>query len=203
MLYDIGIALAGAGLFLVLLVAGCFYGVKRFAAPFLYEAADDLAAERTGLVLGTSRLLRGSAAVNRYYRYRMDAAERLYKAGKLPVIIVSGSGRQAADMQRSLVERGVPEPVILPDRAGSRTWKSLRNCSALSGERGITVISQRFHNERAVFIGRMLEMDVIAFAASPVTGMPAVKMFVRELLARVKCVGEVLWWRAFRRSREK
>lgn len=187
---------------IILLIAGiagiigvillCYLWISRSAKPYLFKDIHKIPFNRTVLVLGTAKFA-PAGGINLYYKYRMKAAAELYHAGKGSHFIVSGAGRlneedEAADMEDSLIRRGIPGEKITRDEWGLRTLDSLVRCSRVFGENKITVVSQRFHVERAVFTGRKLGMNVAGFIAAPVRGKIAVKMILREGLARIKCI---------------
>jgi SanA protein len=59
-------------------------------------------------------------------------------------------------MINGLKERGIPAEKIYPDFAGFRTFDSVFRAKYVFGQDSLTVISQKFHNERAVYIGQKL-----------------------------------------------
>ena len=60
------------------------------------------------------------------------------------------------------------------------------------GQDSFIVISQHWHNERAIFIARHHDMDVVGYDAKDAIVRKAyLKIFVREVLAKVKAVYDV------------
>lgn len=156
----------------------------------LYTSIEKIPHNKIGLLLGTSKTL-NNGQINLYYQYRIDAAVALYKAGKIDFILVSGdNGREGYDetsaMQADLIAMGVPKEKIFMDYAGFRTLDSILRCKEVFGEQSITVISQPFHNQRAVFIARHKGLTAIAFNARDVAINNGFKTQVREKFARVK-----------------
>ncbi|MGH2644062.1 MAG: SanA/YdcF family protein, partial [Chitinophagaceae bacterium] len=174
-------------------IAACYYIIKWTASSNLYAEIDKLPFVETALILGTAKLTQ-KGGTNHFFEYRMDAAELIFKNHKAVSFIVSGAGKQhlmtteAEDMKMSLTNRGIPEGIIITDDTGYRTWDSLWQCLHTFNCNQVTVVSQRFHIERAIFIGRNQGMQVVGFCAKDVTGKIAYKMFLRECLARVKCI---------------
>lgn len=109
------------------------------------------------LVLGTAPI-GPEGGPNRYFIYRLDAAAALWKAGKVKYLIVSGSRDGTYDeptaMRAGLVERGVPNNVIYSDFDGWRTWDSVRRSRDIYGQTRLTIVSQRFHLVRALYMAR-------------------------------------------------
>lgn len=124
------------------------------------------------------------------------SAARLYQGGGVRRLLLSGADKrpavvtEAEAMAMALRAHGVPEEALLRDERGYRTWDSLWICLHLFGCHDPVVVSQRFHVERALFIGRHMGMDVVGFASPDVGGPVAVRMFARECLARVKCLAD-------------
>ena len=183
--------LCGAVLVLVaaVLLFGADHQVKK-AASFVYTRIEEVPAREYGLLLGTSRVVRGGF-LNEYFYRRIRAAVRLYKAGRVRKIIVSGDNRRKGynepqDMKEALMAEGVPEGAILMDFAGFRTLDSVLRARNVFGVTTFTVISQKFHCERAVYLARAKDLDAVGFAAEEVPARFRFKNAFREPLARVK-----------------
>ena len=158
----------------------------------LYDNIDRIPENDVGLVLGTSRYL-GKGYINPYFQNRIDAAAALYHTGKVKHLIVSGDNRQMnynepIEMKKALMERGVPEKAITLDYAGFRTLDSVVRCKEIFSQSKVTVISQAFHNERALFICRYYNMEAIGFNAKNVPEDMHFKVKIREVFARTKAV---------------
>ena len=156
----------------------------------VYDEVASIPYNKVGLVLGTSQYLAGGRK-NLYFYYRMEAAVKLYQAGKISYLIVSGDNRHQSynepeAMKNELVKRGIPEKVIFLDYAGLRTLDSVVRCKEIFGQDKFTIISQKFHNERAIFIAKKYEIDAIGFNAKDVSTPAGLKTKIREYFARVK-----------------
>ena len=91
-----------------------------------------------------------------------------------------------------LIEKGVPANRIYCDYAGFRTLDSVLRARKVFGQPDFIVVSQHFHNERAVYIARRYGMDdVVAYDAADAETGWMVKMYARELLSRVMAVLDV------------
>lgn len=157
---------------------------------YVTENISKLPSEKVGLVLGTSKTLK-SGGKNPYFYYRMDAAEELYKSGKITYIIVSGDNstkdyNEPEDMQTVLVERGIPKSKIFLDFAGLRTLDSVVRAKEIFGQKSYIIISQRFHNERAVFLAQKKGITAYGYNAKDVDKKAGLTTNLREYLARVK-----------------
>ena len=128
---------------------------------------------------------------NLYFKYRIQAAAELWHAGKVEFLIVSGDNREKyynepVDMRNALIEQGVPKDKIVYDFAGLRTLDSVVRAKKIFGLTEITLVSQKFQNERAAYIAKANGMNVVGYNARDVEGYAARKTEDREVLARVK-----------------
>lgn len=174
----------------------CNRAVLQAAEGRMYDAVEAVPANRVGLLLGTSRYGR-TGRKNLFYSRRIHAATDLYRAGKIERILISGdNSRKDYDeptwMKEDLVAAGVPAEAIYLDYAGFRTYDSMVRAHEIFSLQQFTVISQQFHNERALYIAQQIGLDVVAFNAGEVASQYwSTKMTVREWLARVKAVLDV------------
>ncbi|WP_372847253.1 vancomycin high temperature exclusion protein [Pontiella sp.] len=158
----------------------------------VFAAAGEMPARHVGLVLGCSPRLQNGRS-NLYFRYRMQAAHELFAAGKVGYLIVSGDNHirsydEAGAMKDALVELGVPADRIVCDYAGFSTLDSVVRARDVFGQREITIVSQRFHAQRAVFIARRKGIDAIGYGARDLTPRCGLRTLLREQLARVKTI---------------
>lgn len=177
---------------LAALVAGCGWLVVRAGAGRLYTDVAATPAREVGLLLGTSEK-RKNGKSNPFFTHRISAAAALYKAGKVRRLLVSGDNRrkdydEPATMRAALLAKGVPDAAITVDCAGFRTLDSVIRAKDVFGLSGFTVISQRFHDQRALFIARHEGLDAIGFCAADVGMRRGFKTQIREAFARVKAV---------------
>ncbi len=173
------------------------YVVSYTVKTKVFESIDSIPHNNVGLVLGTNKYLT-SGYTNAYYSYRIDAAVKLFEANKINFILVSGdNGNTRYDepttMKDDLIERGIPVSKIFLDYAGFRTFDSVIRANKVFGQQKITVISQKFHVERALFIANQNNIDAIGFVASKVSANYGFKTMVREKFARVKLMLDILF----------
>ena len=181
---------------LALIIGISDYMVKKSAKDGLFVSTTEIPFNKVGLLLGTGKFLK-SGRVNLYYSYRIDAAVRLFESGKITDILVSGdNSREEYDepstFKEDLIDRGVPANKIHLDYAGFRTLDSVVRSKAIFGQESITIISQPFHNERAVFIANAKGINAVGFNAKDVSGRYGLKVQLRERLARVKVLLDML-----------
>lgn len=175
---------------MIALVWSCDYVIRRSAEGRVYTHVDDIPHRHVGLLLGTSKYL-GSGVNNRYYQYRIDAALKLWQSGKVNVFVISGDNsrkdyNEPETMRNDLIAAGVDSTRIALDYAGFRTLDSVVRVKEIFSQDSITVISQRFHNERAIYLARKHGIDAIGFNARDVEVSSGFKTQLREKFARVK-----------------
>lgn len=166
------------------------YAVRHTAKAFIYQNIDSIPQNKAGLLLGTSKLLR-SGLPNQYFQNRIQATVDLYKAGKIEVVVISGDNsrkgyNEPEDMKSELMLRGIPEDKIYLDYAGFRTLDSVVRMEKIFGQKSFTIISQKFHNQRAIYIAHAKGLQVVGYNAEDVNAYSGFKTQLREKFARVK-----------------
>lgn len=166
------------------------YAVRHTAKAFIYQNIDSIPQNKAGLLLGTSKLLR-SGLPNQYFQNRIQATVDLYKAGKIEVVVISGDNsrkgyNEPEDMKSELMLRGIPEDKIYLDYAGFRTLDSVVRMEKIFGQKSFTIISQKFHNQRAIYIAYAKGLQAVGYNAEDVNAYSGFKTQLREKFARVK-----------------
>lgn len=156
-----------------------------------FTEQENIPFNQVGLVLGTSRYM-VNGQENLFFKSRIEAAANLYCSGKIKHILVSGdngstSYNEPRAMYKALREEGVAAEDISMDYAGFRTLDSVVRSKVVFQQDSITIISQGFHNYRALFIAEHYGIEAVAFNADP-EQVPSQKPYLREYLARVKGV---------------
>ncbi|MGB1580879.1 MAG: SanA/YdcF family protein [Nevskiales bacterium] len=190
----LGLPLALVGL----VAAACVlanHWVVTSARPYIYSAIDDLPLNHVGLVLGTSSYTR-SGSNNLLFDYRMSAAADLYRSGKVQHLLLSGANptqsyNEPRMMYQALIDKGVPHDAMTLDFAGFRTLDSVVRAGEVFRLGSFTILSQRFHDYRAVFIARQKGLDAIAYAVPEQTEKQIPRTWWREFFARVRAVLDV------------
>lgn len=166
------------------------YAVRHTAKAFIYQNINSIPQNKAGLLLGTSKLLR-SGLPNQYFQNRIQATVDLYKAGKIEVVVISGDNsregyNEPEDMKSELMQRGIPEDKIYLDYAGFRTLDSVVRMEKIFGQKSFTIISQKFHNQRAIYIAHAKGLQAVGYNAEDVNAYSGFKTQLREKFARVK-----------------
>ena len=179
----------------------CNQIVTKNAEGKVFSDIDSIKYNKVGLLLGTTPQARIDRITNYFFIYRIDAAEQLYKAGKIEKILISGDEdsldgiNEPECMRDSLVARGVPASAIILDGKGYRTICSVINANKVYGLKSFTIISQKFHNERAIYQAEHLGLDVEniqAYNAKMPMSRRAFLTTIREYFARVKMFWDIM-----------
>lgn len=188
-------------LFILLSIIIYFY-ISNYSKEFIYDDINLISKNKAGLVLGTSPVTK-TGSLNIFFMNRMTATKDLLDNKKIDYAIVSGDNRTVAYnepkyMRNYLLKLNVDENAIVQDYAGRRTLDSVLRSTEVFNQTDITIISQKFHNERAIFIARKNGINAIAYNAKyPFRKFTDniyinTKNFLREILARDLAVIDVL-----------
>lgn len=188
--------LIGVGL-LIAVVAACNVWVLGSCCGRLYDNVETVPHKRVAVLLGTNPKTK-TGKMNYFYKHRIDAAVKLFQHGKIDCILISGDNSKSTysepdAMKNDLEAAGIPDSVIYLDYAGFSTYDSMVRAKKVFGLSEFVVISQDFHNRRAVYIARQYDIDAIGYnVRNTLSRKWCIKMEFREILARVKAVGEVI-----------
>lgn len=190
MIKKIGIAILIGILSTYVILLSCNKVIKKAAENRTYWSAENIPKNRVGLVLGTSNRLVGGGP-NPYYTNRIKATLELYKAGKIDYVLVSGDNstqyyNEPTVFKKDLVKGGIPSEKIFLDYAGFRTLDSMVRAKFIFGLDSVTIISQKFHNERAIYIAEQKGLFAIGYNAEDLSIKHGLKVQIREYFARVK-----------------
>ncbi len=173
------------------------YLVENSTKNKVFNDVNKIPKNKVGLVLGTTKLLKGGW-INVYFTYRINAVVELYNAKKIDFILVSGDNGsenydEPTDFKNSLIEKGIPENKIFLDYAGFRTLDSVVRAKEVFGLTKITIISQKFHNQRAIYLAEKNGIEAVGYNATDIRGRYGLKVKLREYLARVKVFVDILF----------
>lgn len=191
---------AGISLFVCIgIILACNGVVINNAQGQTYDNVSEIPSRKIGLLLGTSPIT-PQGEHNYYFDNRIYATVELYKQGKIKQIIASGGDYSAQNgcneliaMRDSLVAHGVPDSVITLDYKGLRTINSIVNVKTDYDLDSLIIISQKYHNERAIWLAEHYGLHAIAYnATTPDITTKKIKNTLREFLARVKMFLDIL-----------
>ncbi|WP_238785682.1 SanA/YdcF family protein [Blattabacterium cuenoti] len=175
------------------MISFCYIAVSFLAVQKNFDRVNYVPYNTFGVVLGTSKYLHGGG-VNAYFQYRIDAACSLFYHKKIRYIIVSGDNREKnynepKMMKKELIRKGIPSHFIYEDFYGINTLQSVLRVYKIFNQKRFTIISQKFHNERAIFIGNCLGLDIIGFNAKNLSFDSKIQL--REVFARIKVFWDI------------
>ncbi|KMQ49890.1 SanA protein [Chitinispirillum alkaliphilum] len=181
---------------LILSVLIANHVIEHSTSNKVFSDVESLPYNRVGLLLGTAKYVR-SGHINEYFTNRINAAVKIYNAGKIDFIVVSGDNsrkdyNEPLDMKNALIKAGIPEDVIFADYAGFRTFDSVVRINSIFGQSRITIISQKWHTKRALYIAERKNIDAVGFSARDVPRYTGRNMKTREMLARFKVFIDIL-----------
>lgn len=186
------IAIVGLAFALILM---CDVIVSRNASGRTFDEVDSIPHRKVGLILGTSPISTWNGRRNYYFDNRIKAGAELYKVGKVDWLVVSGGDYRVCEngydepiaMRDSLMKQGVDSTRIILDYDGTRTLNSIAKIRDVYCQDSIIIISQEYHNERALYQAKHLGIDAIGFnAKTPGKRTSWWRNRGREVLARVK-----------------
>ncbi|AHG75756.1 hypothetical protein CT138_08235 [Mannheimia varigena] len=160
----------------------------------IYTDVKKLPHREYAVVLGTAKFY-SKDVINRYYKYRLDAAKQLVQSEKVDLLLLSGDNKtpyynEPKTMTNDLLKMGVPQRQIKQDYAGYTTFDSIIRATEVYKLPPFTIVSQKFHCERALFIAKFKNIDAICYAAKYPEGAYQVRL--REILARAVMVFNLL-----------
>lgn len=171
------------------------------ASDKTYDNVDSIPHRKIGMILGTSPISTWNGRRNYYFDHRIKAGAELYKAGKVDWLVVSGGDYRNIEngydepvaMRDSLIKQGVDSARMVLDYDGTRTLNSIAKMRDVYCQDSIIIISQKYHNERALYQARNLGIDAIGFnAKTPGKRTSWWRNRGREVLARVKLFIDVV-----------
>lgn len=180
------LGLALLGLFFVLALDRW---TEASSASRISSRLAEVPEHRVALVLGA--MVYPDGRLSAMLHDRVAAAVRLYKAGKVEKLLMSGDNSQSrydevTAMRNAAIRMGVPSDDVVRDFAGFRTWDSLYRAREIWGLKDLVIVTQRFHLPRALFIARGLGIDAHGYVADRPGGYPLAgrRSRLREIPAR-------------------
>jgi len=162
----------------------------------IYNSLEDIPANKVWMVLWTSKYI-SDGRLNWFYTKRINAVVDLYQANKIGNIIVSGDNstqqyNETDTMKEDLISLWIPEEKIYGDYAGFRTLDSVVRAKEIFGQESYTIVTQEFHLQRAIFLAQSNGINAIWYEARDVPVRLAPRVWIRERLARVKMMLDIL-----------
>ncbi|MGR3808484.1 SanA/YdcF family protein [Pasteurella testudinis] len=180
--------------FLLILVILTDQLIGFYVRKNIYDDINAIPHRPYALVLGTSRYFSDNS-LNLFYYNRLLSAQELVKHNKVDYLLLSGDNRtsqynEPRNMFYDLRKLGVNSEFMYLDFAGFRTLDSVIRAKTIFHAHSITIVSQKFHCERALFIAQYYNIDAICYAAEYPDGHYGVR--VREFFARLYMIWDLL-----------
>jgi SanA protein len=130
-------------------------------------------------------------------RERVETAAQLYAAGKVRVLLMSGSGAGAYSEPQAMldyaVSLGVPADAILLDHGGLRTYDTCLRARDIFGLESALLVTQGWHLPRALFLCNALGVRAAGVQAANRRYWPVMLLIwnVREQVATVGAMVDI------------
>jgi vancomycin permeability regulator SanA len=153
--------LVGIGIASLVTVVGSVSFTRLRASGYIY-AESDVPAAPVALVLGAKVNPDGTPSA--FLTARLDLAKRLYDAGLVEMIVVSGDQLapefdEPLAMRNYLIETGLPADKVIADPGGFDTYESCLRAKRIFNLSQLIIVTQSYHLVRAVATCRALGID--------------------------------------------
>jgi SanA protein len=153
------------GLIVILLVN--FY-VKSETNSDIHESFNQVPKFEVGIIFGAG--INGNKP-SKYLKDRLDAGILLFKSKKINKILLSGdNGNDAHDeltvMKKYCFINGIDTTKIYIDYAGFDTYSTMFRAKSIFKVDKALLISQKYHLNRAIFIGNKIGVKSVGFSAN-------------------------------------
>ncbi len=165
---------------------------------FIHEEVSDVEVTNVAIVFGAG--LKRDGTPSDALRDRLIVAARLYEAGKVKKILVSGDNRfvtySEPDAMRDVLVNDFKIPLedIAVDYAGRRTYDTCVRAKELWGVDRAVLVTQDFHLPRAIWTCKQLDVESAGVSASLRPYMIAASYRLREMLAAINAFIDIYLW---------
>lgn len=144
------------------------YYVKSSTKNRIYYSVKKFPKNDVGIIFGAG--INGNQP-SKYLKDRLDAGILLYKMKRINKILLSGdNGREEYDeltvMKNYCYTHGVDTTKIFVDYAGFDTYSTMYRAKHIFKIKRATLISQKYHLNRAIYIGNKLGIKSVGFSAN-------------------------------------
>lgn len=188
-------AIAGFGALAALAVAGSnAYILLSTGGEYTGEVSQ---VPRAPVAIVPGALVKPDGKMSAMLADRVEQAYRLWRAGKVEKILVSGDHHTWAydepdTMRKQLVRDGVAPQDVFEDHAGFDTWATMVRARSIFNVRDAVVVTNGFHMPRALFLAEEAGIDATGLDADfHRWGYQGRKSSIREVFSRVKAIADV------------
>jgi len=144
------------------------YYVKSSTKKNIYYSIKKFPKNDVGIIFGAG--INGNQP-SKYLKDRLDAGIMLWKAKRINKILLSGdNGRDEYDeltvMKNYCYNHGVDTTKIFIDYAGFDTYSTMYRAKHIFKIKRATLISQKYHLNRAIYIGQKLGIKCVGYSAN-------------------------------------
>ena len=141
------------------------------------------------LILGAG--VRSDGTPTPMLRDRLISGIEAYRAGRAPLIVISGDSenaeyRETDAMEKMLTDNGVPSKAIICDGYGLSTYESIWRIKKVYGFDNILIVTQKYHLHRAIYLAEKMGVSADGYSASLQKYSKQIIYSSREFFARVK-----------------
>lgn len=162
---------------------------------FVYTESNNIPKAQVGLILGAK--VYSDGRLSQMMQDRADTAIGLYKSGKVEKLLMSGDhGTVGYDevntVKEYLLNKGVKPEDLFLDHAGFDTYDSVYRARDVFRVKSMTIVTQKFHLPRAVYLARALGMEANGIVADQREYLGMFWNESREMVARSKAFLDIL-----------
>lgn len=160
----------------------------------IYYDARQAPRSQAAIVLGASVL--PDKNPSQILTSRIDSAITLYQGMKVGKILLSGHHTdpyydEVGAMKKYILENSkIPKKEIMEDDFGLRTLDSIYRAKRVYGLEKVTVVTQRYHLPRTLFLANAAGLEAFGFAADKQGDIP-IKLYLREYMAQILAMIDV------------
>jgi SanA protein len=162
---------------------------------FAFDAAP---ADKVAIVFGAGLLRNGSAGP--VLSDRVETAVRLYQAGKVEKLLMSGDNRfveynEPEAMRQYALNAGVPDEDIVLDYAGRRTYDTCYRAKHIFNVESAILVTQEFHMARALYLCDAFGVESVGVEANNRYFLKRSRLYwnLRELFATMGAAWDVMY----------
>ena len=124
-------------------------------------------------------------------RQRIEKGMEVFNTSDAGCLLMSGDGRaknynEPSTMARYAIENGIEEQYVIQDPYGIRTYDSMWRAKYVLGYDSVIVITQAYHLNRAIYIGKAMGLEVYGVACDSGILNAGLYNNSREIVARCK-----------------
>ena len=167
-------------------------------AAFRTYSAQQVSPDRVAIVFGAG--LRRDGTPTAVLRDRVETATRLYFAGKIEKLLMSGDNsfvnyNEPESMRQYALSLGVPQEAIVLDYAGRRTYDTCYRARAIFGIESAILVTQDFHMSRALFTCNSLGLKAVGVEANNFYYLKRSRTYwnIREQFATISAFWDVFF----------